>query len=86
MRINCRVCRGKARIASRNELSVDYTNLYCICLEPGCGHQFVMNLAFSHTTRPAASAVDQLLFDRLQSLPRDQQRELFAQLGAAASA
>ena len=81
MRIVCRECHGKARISSRNELSVDYTNLYCLCLE--CGHQFVVNLAYSHTTRPGAKAVDQLLFDRLRNMPRTQQRELFAQLGAA---
>jgi len=46
----------------------------------------VVNLAYSHTTRPGAKAVDQLLFDRLRNMPRNQQRELFAQLGAAISA
>lgn len=83
MRIVCRECRGKARISSRNELSVDYTNLYCLCLE--CGHQFVVNLAYSHTTRPGAKAVDQLLFDRLRHLSRLKQRELFDQLAVASA-
>jgi hypothetical protein len=81
VRIYCRECKGKARIASRNELSLDFANLYCQCLEPGCGHQFVMTLAFSHSTRPSAAAIDQILFDRLRDLPRAQQRQLFDQLG-----
>jgi len=43
-----------------------------------------MNLTYSHTLRPAAEAVDQLLFDRLRQLPRAQQRQLFEQLGSVA--
>ncbi|HBO3937251.1 TPA: ogr/Delta-like zinc finger family protein [Pseudomonas aeruginosa] len=82
MRINCKDCGGKARIASRNELSVEFARLYCQCLNHRCGAQFVMNLTYSHATRPAAGTVDQLLFDRLRELPQAQQRQLFDQLGA----
>lgn len=81
MLVVCKECKGKARIASRDKLSVEFSKLYCMCLEPGCGHQFVMNLTFSHTTRPAAGTIDQLLFDRLRDLPKAQQRQLFDQLG-----
>lgn len=83
VRINCNACRGKARIGSRDELSENFARLYCQCLDPVCGHTFVMNLTYSHALRPAAGAVDQLLFDRLRQLPRAQQRQLFEQLGAA---
>lgn len=82
MRIHCKECSGKARIASRDELSVEFARLYCQCLNPVCGHTFVMNLTYSHALRPAAGAVDQLLFDRLRQLPAAQQRQLFDQLGA----
>ena len=82
MRIYCKECQGKARIGSRDELSVEFARLYCQCLDPKCGHTFVMNLTYSHALRPAAVAIDQLLFDRLRQLPPAQQRQLFDQLGA----
>lgn len=80
MRIYCRACGGKARIGSRDELSVEFAKLYCQCLDVNCGHSFVMNLTYSHTLRPSAGTVDQLLFDRLRQLPASQQRQLFDQL------
>lgn len=80
MRIYCRACGGKARIGSRDELSVEFAKLYCQCLDVNCGHSFVMNLTYSHTLRPSAGAIDQLLFDRLRQLPAPQQRRLFDQL------
>jgi hypothetical protein len=42
----------------------------------------VANLTFSHTLSPSAQAVDRLLFDRLRTLSRNEQRDLFDQLGA----
>jgi len=82
MRIYCKACGGKARIGSRDELSLEFVRLYCQCLEPKCGHTFVMNLTYSHALRPPAGDVDQLLFDRLRQLPLAKQRQLFDQLGA----
>ncbi|PAU62544.1 MULTISPECIES: ogr/Delta-like zinc finger family protein [Pseudomonas] len=86
MRIYCKECGGKARIGSRDELSVEFARLYCQCLDPRCGHTFVMNLTYSHPLRPAAGAIDQLLFDRLRELPVAKQRQLFDQLGSLPSA
>lgn len=83
MKIVCKACKGKARITSRQELSIEFAKLYCSCLD--CGHQFVMNLTYSHATRPPAGTIEQLLFDRLRDLPRAQQRQLFDQLGAASA-
>ena len=80
MKINCKACGHKARISSRNELSPTFIDLYCQCLDVSCGHSFVMNLTYSHTLRPSAGVVDQLLFDRLRQLPASQQRQLFDQL------
>ncbi|WKN21483.1 ogr/Delta-like zinc finger family protein [Azotobacter vinelandii] len=82
MRVYCTACGGKARIGSREEVSPLFTKLYCGCLDVNCGHTFVLNLSFSHSLRPAAQTVDQLLFDRLRELPLAQQRELFDQLSA----
>ncbi len=85
MRVRCKVCGEKGRIASRDELSLEFARLYCQCSSPHCGHTWVANLTFSHTLSPSAQAVDRLLFDRLRSLSKVQQRDLFDQLGAVSS-
>ena len=82
MRINCKECGSKGRITSRDELSREFAKLYCQCGSAQCGHTWVANLTFSHTSSPSAEAVDRLLFDRLRDMSRSQQRELFDQLGA----
>jgi len=81
MKINCSACGHKARIRSREEVTPIFVKLYCQCPDINCGHTFVMNLSYSHTLRPSAGAVDQLLFDRLNQLPASKQRQLFEQLG-----
>lgn len=80
MRITCRDCGGKALIGSRENMSLEYAKLYCQCLNPHCGHSFVMSLTYSHPLRPSASSVDQLIFDRLRTMPIAQQQQLFDQL------
>lgn len=82
MRVKCTECKGKARIASSSQYSPLTSKLYCACLDARCGHTFVMMLSFSHTLRPAAGGVDQLLFDRLRELPLQQRRELFDKVDA----
>lgn len=81
MRVYCKVCGGKGRIVSRDEMSLEFARLYCQCGSPQCGHTWVAHLTFSHTLSPSAQAVDRLLFDRLRTLSRIEQRELFDQLG-----
>lgn len=76
MRVYCRECGGKAKIASSEFVTPMFTKLYCSCLDVHCGHTFVANLSFSHTLRPPAGDVDQLLFDRLRGMPAEKRREL----------
>ncbi|CAI8991411.1 Transcriptional regulator [Pseudomonas sp. IT-196MI5] len=85
MRIYCKECGGKGRIASREELSLEFAKLYCQCLSASCGHTWVATLTFSHTLSPSAQVADRLIFDRLRAMPRAEQRDLFDQLGALAS-
>jgi hypothetical protein len=80
VKISCQECNGKARIGSRDELSLKFSKLYCQCLDVNCGHTFVMNLTFSHSLRPGGGAIDQLLFDRLRKLPKADRRQLMDQL------
>lgn len=84
MRVYCKECGSKGRIASRDELSKEFAKLYCQCGEPTCGHTWVTNLTFSHTLSPSAQAIDRLLFDRLREMPWVEQRELFEHLKAIA--
>ncbi|MNJ34065.1 Ogr/Delta-like zinc finger [compost metagenome] len=83
MRVYCNECGGKGRISSRNDLSKDFTNLYCQCLSPECGHTWVANLTFSHTLNPSAQAIDRFVFGRLREMTRAQQRDIFEQLERA---
>jgi hypothetical protein len=64
---------------------LEFARLYCQCSSPHCGHTWVANLTFSHTLSPSAQAVDRLVFDRLRSLSKVQQRDLFDQLGVVSS-
>lgn len=77
MRVYCRKCYGKGRIASREELSRDFVKLYCQCLDVKCGHTWVSNLTFSHTLKPPATEINQLLLDALREMPRKKQLDIF---------
>ena len=83
MRVTCKECGERGRITSRNDLSKEFSSLYCQCLS--CGHRWVANLTFSHTLTPSAHMVDRLLFDLLRDIPPARQKELFSQLGFAAA-
>ncbi|MBX8542475.1 ogr/Delta-like zinc finger family protein [Pseudomonas cichorii] len=85
MRVYCKECGSKGRIASRDDLTNEFAKLYCQCSSPVCGHTWVTNLTFSHTLSPSASTVDRLVFDRLRDMSRAQQVELLDQLGAQPS-
>ena len=80
MRVYCKECGSKGRIASRDELSKEFAKLYCQCGSATCGHTWVANLTFSHTLSPSAQAAD-----RLRDMPPIKQRELFDLLDARPS-
>ncbi|WP_074689211.1 MULTISPECIES: ogr/Delta-like zinc finger family protein [Pseudomonas] len=39
MKINCKACGSKGKIASRDELSLEFVRLYCQCNSLQCGHR-----------------------------------------------
>ncbi|PMK16032.1 ogr/Delta-like zinc finger family protein [Vibrio splendidus] len=80
MRIVCTECGEKARIQKSNRISAGYSDLYCSCSDPECGHSFVMNLTFSHTLSPSAKTTSQLAFEMVKALAPDQRQELKQQL------
>ncbi|MDU4897373.1 MAG: ogr/Delta-like zinc finger family protein, partial [Haemophilus parainfluenzae] len=42
-------------------LHSEFTRYYCACKNPLCGHRFVMNMEFGHTTRASKLTKDKLL-------------------------
>ncbi|NOI88552.1 ogr/Delta-like zinc finger family protein [Vibrio sp. 99K-1] len=80
MRVVCTECGEKARIQKSNRISAGYSDLYCSCSDPECGHSFVMNLTFSHTLSPSAKTTSQLAFEMVKALAPDQRQELKQQL------
>lgn len=46
MKIECSECAGKSKL-----IRCDGESLYCICLEPNCGHSFVSSIIFKHTIK-----------------------------------
>ncbi|NOJ12487.1 ogr/Delta-like zinc finger family protein [Vibrio splendidus] len=76
MRVVCPECGEKARIQKSNRISAGYSDLYCSCSDPECGHSFVMNLTFSHTLSPSAKTTSQLAFEMVKALAPEQRQEL----------
>ncbi|MFG0321878.1 ogr/Delta-like zinc finger family protein [Pseudomonas sp. zjy_15] len=81
MRIYCGSCGKKARIFRVEEESPTYAKLYCICLEPHCGHSFVSEFSFSHTLKPSnLKTAGSTIIDRILQLTEEQQRQVLQQL------
>ncbi|EGR1734081.1 TPA: ogr/Delta-like zinc finger family protein [Vibrio parahaemolyticus] len=80
MRVVCPECGQKSRIQKSNRISASYSDLYCSCSDPECGHTFVMNLSYSHTLSPSAKTTIQLAFNMVNALAPEHREELKQQL------
>lgn len=80
MRVLCPECGEKSRIHKSNRLDPKFTDLYCSCSDPECGHSFVMNLSYSHTLSPSAKTTSQMAFSLVAALPPEQRKQLKQQL------
>ncbi|UQV23043.1 ogr/Delta-like zinc finger family protein [Vibrio sp. J383] len=76
MRVVCPECGEKARIQKSNRISAGYSDLYCSCSDPECGHSFVMNLTFSHTLSPSAKTTSQLALNIFKAIPHSKRKAL----------
>jgi hypothetical protein len=52
--IICPVCNHDAGIRDSDQETDLVKNLWCICLNVGCGHTFKMQLSFTYTISPSA--------------------------------
>lgn len=80
MRILCTICGKKAVIGKTDRLSIAYTNLYCSCTDPECGHTFVTNVSFSHTISPSAKTTTEIVMALAKVLSPDQRKKLQQEL------
>ncbi|MCJ8348286.1 ogr/Delta-like zinc finger family protein [Moritella sp.] len=60
--------------------SNSYTDLYCSCSDPLCGHSFVMNLSFSHTLSQSTKSTSQMAMELMRTLAPEQRQELQLQM------
>lgn len=54
--IICPVCNHDAGIRDSDQETELVKNLWCICLNVGCGHTFKMQLSFTYTISPSSIA------------------------------
>ncbi|RRV08113.1 transcriptional regulator [Pseudomonas sp. v388] len=86
MRVYCTACNSKGKISSSREQTKGFTKLYCLCLNPECGHTWVAHLTFSHSLNAPVRRLDTLevddrLLDQLRDMTPAQKQQLIAQLG-----
>ncbi|MFZ7175170.1 ogr/Delta-like zinc finger family protein [[Pasteurella] aerogenes] len=74
--IYCNECQSKATIKRTERIHSTYSKLYCTCRNPACGHKFVMNLEFSHTTQSSKLTQDGLLSYLIGKLSDDERLKL----------
>ena len=82
-RVRCNYCNEIATILSSDVECQDSKKFYCQCQNLDCGHGFVMSLAFSHTIHPSSLVIPKEVLEKLGTLNRVQQKELFSSLSAA---
>jgi len=77
VKVHCPNCSSKARITSRNEITLTIADLYCQCMNTKqCGASFVTTLAFKNYLNPPLTNTQQLAAHLLGSLTKAQRQEL----------
>ncbi|WP_256856104.1 ogr/Delta-like zinc finger family protein [Rodentibacter ratti] len=74
--IYCKVCNAKSVIERTERIHSEFARYYCVCKNPQCGHRFVMNMEFSHTTRSSKLTKENLLKLTLQQLSQEDKDNL----------
>lgn len=83
LRVVCRVCGERAVILKSDRQTLDFNRLYCQCKNPDCGHRFVVDLTFSHTTHESRLTRKGIVDYLLESLPKHELTALKNQILAA---
>lgn len=67
----CKFCGHKGVIQKSDQQTPEYSRLYVVCRNPECGHKWVMDLTYSHTTQESKLTRDGILDYLLNSLPKE---------------
>lgn len=74
--IYCKICNSRSVVTRTERLTSEFNKLYCSCRNPHCGHKFVMNLEFSHTTRTSQLTQKELISYLVKNLSQSDKTEL----------
>lgn len=72
----CKVCHHKSAITKTQKEHPELSRIYCQCLNPQCGHRFVLNLQFSHSTKTSQLIANDLTLTLIQQLSDDEKRKI----------
>lgn len=68
--IYCRECGSRAIISKTIREHNDFYAVHCRCKNPECGHGWVANFEYAHTTKASKSTINGLLDNLIQRLPK----------------
>jgi hypothetical protein len=74
--MTCPDCLADATISRTNRKYPQLSDVYCQCTNLECGHTFVMNVPFSHTTSTSALTGDGMVKELLNALGRDERKQV----------
>lgn len=83
MKIICHECGENAVIRKTVRKHKQTSDVYCACLNPECGHTFVMSLSYSHTISPSAMQAERMTELFLGALSPEQKKAALRFLQAA---
>lgn len=72
----CKCCGHKGVIQKSDQQTPEYSRLYVVCRNPQCGHHWVMDLTYSHTTRESKLTNEGLFNYLLNNLPPQRLAEI----------
>ncbi|MCL1123540.1 ogr/Delta-like zinc finger family protein [Shewanella surugensis] len=75
----CR-CGSVAIIRKTNRVSVSYADVYCVCSDKECGHQFVNKLLYLHTLSPSAKNCSALVSELTKAMSPSHKQALQQEL------
>ncbi|MEE3608245.1 ogr/Delta-like zinc finger family protein [Avibacterium paragallinarum] len=78
--IYCNVCNSKAMITRTDRIHSNFSKLYCSCRNSKCGHKFVINQEFSHTTKTSLLTKESLLKLLIGQLSEEDKEKLKQEL------
>lgn len=75
-KIFCRDCKSPAIIKKTIREHEDFSTVHCYCSNPECGHAWVANFEYAHTTKASKSTTYEIMVNLMQRLPKTELEEV----------